>query len=150
MSQDHIADLFSRWSVRHFSCFQVFFDLSKDPRVSSGTTADHDTVTSGFFYKPFCGRSIHYIPVSDHRDRNCLLHLTDDIPVCTAGIILLPCPAMNRNCRHTTVLCNPRHLNSIHVCFIKALSDLHRYRLLHCLYQGRKDLCCQNRIFHQC
>ena len=149
MSEYCIPEQRQRRLIRQLPCFQKRSDLTKNKWVPPRCTSDHNAITPCLFQYRSSRSTVCNISIPDDRNRNRLFDLPDDLPVCLARIILLSCPPMHGDRSNTACFCDLCDLYRIDMCFIKALTDLDRYRLLDRLYGFGQDFFHQLRIFHQ-
>ena len=149
VAQDHIPHFHKSWSRQQLPCFQIMGDAFKDPGISLGSSAYHDTVTACFIQQPFRVLRSKYIPVSDHRYLYCLFYLADNIPVCFSGIILFSGAPVDCHCRYAAAFCHFGKLYCIDALVVKAFAEFYSHRLFHSLYHGSKHFFRLGGIFHQ-
>ena len=149
MAQDHFPLLPVRGSCRDRAIFQIGYHLPENPGISFCRPADHDTIAAGLFQNGFCFFRAVHIPVADHWNLHCILHLCDDIPVCLSAVVLGSRPSVHRHRCHTTGFRDLRDLHGIDMVIVEAFSDLHCHRLIDGFYQCGQNLLHQLRILHQ-
>ena len=111
-------------------CFKIMQDLPENPRISLCPLAimkpSHPVCSSMAITSSAVSRS----PFPMTGIFTASFHLTDNVPVCLAGIELLPGPSMHGNCCRTGGFRNLCHLHRIDMIIIKPFADFYRNRFL--------------------
>ena len=149
MAQHHLPDLPDLRAGRDPSCLVVAFQLPEDPRIASGSPADHNAVAAGLLHHVQGVLHASDVPVSDDRDAHRLFHLPDDVPVRFSGIVLLSCPPVDCHSSGPRVLDDPGNLHRVDAGVVKSLPDLDGHRFPGRFHCPGHDLVDKPGLLHQ-
>ena len=149
MAKHHFLNLLHRWLWFYLSGFLIIQNFRKQPRISLYSATNHNTIATCFFYQFFCFFRRRYITISNNRNGHCLLYLSDNIPICLSGIILLSCSSMYSNSCCPCIFQNLCNFYCIYTVFCEAFTDFHSKGFFNCPRHLIHNLMHQLWIFHK-